>query len=105
MRWPVAMEVQILMLKIICDHCGADCDLVGYDVLIRSIHNPCPHGYLDTGDMHITDEPKHHIRFTLCQKCYRQVFCLPNLYQCELEQRVVFRGKDITTNLEKLALQ
>lgn len=99
------MGVRILMVKIVCDHCGKDCDLVGYDVLIRSIHNPCPHGYLDTGDIHITDEPKHHVRFVLCQKCYRQVFGLPNLYDCEIYQQVVFRHTEQASNLETAAAQ
>ena len=66
------------MIKIICDECGGDCDLVGYDLLIRSIHNPCPTSLSDTGNLSITCD-KELKRFVLCQKCYDK-HMLPNLF-------------------------
>ena len=82
------------MLKVICDKCGADCDLTAYDVLIRSIHNPCPHHISDRAEPQITDEANYHIRFVLCSKCYRQ-FRLPNLYENSYgKNEIVWRGSD-----------
>ena len=71
------------MIKIICDECGTDCDLCGYDILIRSIHNPCPVRLTDIGKLSITcdDNVK---RFVLCQKCYAK-HRLPNIFMDGLE--------------------
>lgn len=66
------------MIKIICDECGGDCDLAGYDLLIRSIHNPCPTRLSDTGNLSITCD-KEVKRFILCQKCYAK-HILPNIF-------------------------
>lgn len=66
------------MIKIVCDECGGDCDLVGYDLLIRSIHNPCPTHLSDTGNLSITCD-KDVKRFVLCQKCYAK-HMLPNIF-------------------------
>ena len=70
------------MIKVICDECGKDCDLVGYDLLIRSIHNPCPVRLSDIGDLSITCDNERK-RFVLCQDCYAK-HQMPNLFYDEL---------------------
>jgi len=71
------------MIKIICDECGKDCDLCGYDILIRSIHNPCPVRLNDTGKLSITCDTEVK-RFVLCQECYAKHH-LPNIFMDGLE--------------------
>jgi hypothetical protein len=71
------------MIKVMCDECGKDCDLCGYDILIRSIHNPCPVRFSDTGPLSITCD-REIKRFVLCQECYAK-HKLPNLFMDGLE--------------------
>lgn len=67
------------MIKIICDKCGADCECMGYDVLVRVIHNPVPLRVTDTGSPTLTcDDDK--MRMILCQKCFHSMG-MPNIYK------------------------
>lgn len=84
------------MVKLICDRCGCDCGNAGYDVLVRSIHNPHPHHYDDHMDPSITDEPFGRVRLLLCQKCYRDEFKLPSIIESESAGRIVWRDEPNT---------
>lgn len=66
------------MVKFICDKCGKDCDLVAYDILISSLHNPVPHHRNDFGLAQITCDDTR-LRFVLCQDCYIGLG-LPNIF-------------------------
>lgn len=80
------------MIKIMCDKCGSDCDLVGYDIRINALHNPTPHSIFESGDPKLTDD-KTHIRFVLCQECYRKM-SLPNIYMANEAKKIVWREED-----------
>lgn len=79
------------MIKIICDKCGADCDRVAFDIRIGVLHNPTPMYIRDLGEPKITDDNTR-IRFTLCTKCYREKFHLPNIYMSS--NHVVWRDQE-----------
>lgn len=81
------------MLKMICDKCGTNCGNVGYDVLVRSLHNPHPHDHRDMAAPSVTDEPFDRVRFVLCAKCYREKFKLPNIYECVDRGKIVWRDE------------
>lgn len=81
-----------MMVKLLCDKCGADCDLVGFDVRVNVLHNPTPHSVFEFGEPKITDDNTH-IRFLLCQKCYREMG-LPNIYVAKEARRIVWREDD-----------
>ena len=80
------------MIKIFCDRCGSDCDLVGYDVRINSIHNPTPHSIFEFGEPKLSDDNTH-LRFILCQDCYR-LMSLPNIYMAKEAKKIVWRDED-----------
>lgn len=80
------------MVRIICDKCGCDCDRNAYDVFVQAIHNPAPLYYNDQKAATITDEPNTHVRFTLCQKCYREMQ-FPNIYSCMEKKKIVWRDE------------
>lgn len=80
------------MLKIICDKCGKEADRVGYSIEIHSLNNPSPMYLSDTGRPRITD-CGHHISFTLCQHCYRDME-LPNIYTCMRKNKIQWRNED-----------
>ena len=84
------------MIKIICDYCGVDCDRVSYDVRIGVLHNPVPMYMSDLGEAHITDDQAR-VRFTLCQKCYREQFKLPNIYTSICKKQLIWREEDEVT--------
>lgn len=67
------------MIKVICDKCGADCDLNAYVLTVEVIHNPSPSYPLDRGRLKITDDGSY-MRMCLCQKCYRKLG-FPNIYK------------------------
>ena len=80
------------MVRIMCDRCGLDCNLVGYDVRVNVIHNPTPHSIFEFGEPKLTDDNTH-VRFVLCQKCYWK-FALPNIYMAKEAKRIVWRDDD-----------
>ena len=82
------------MIRITCDYCGVDCDRVSYDVRIGILHNPVPMYMSDFGEAHITDDNTR-VRFTLCQKCYRDKFNLPNIYACSRKKKMVWRDEEV----------
>lgn len=59
----------IIMVKVICDKCGNDCDLNAYALTIQVIHNPTPISTNSFGSVKLTDDNTH-ITLCLCQKCY-----------------------------------
>lgn len=73
------------MVQVICDKCGKDCDLNAYVITINVIHNPNPHNWGNTGNIHLTDDNSH-MRMCLCQACYGQLN-FPNIYE------VIEKGK------------
>ena len=77
------------MIQIICDKCGSNCDRVGFEIRVSSIHNPTPLYATDFGDLKITDEKKSY-RFILCQKCYREMG-FPNYYKVVDDNKLEFR--------------
>lgn len=77
------------MLEIICDRCKKDCDRVGFDVMISTIHNPVPVYFTDAGRAQITDDNTH-ARFVLCQKCYQEMG-LPNIHMAVRTGKIEFR--------------
>lgn len=77
------------MIKMICDKCGNDCHLIGYDILIRVLHNPEPVSMTDTGYPSITDDNTS-IRMVLCQDCYKKLG-LPNPYTALRDKSLIFR--------------
>lgn len=87
------------MIKIFCDRCGADCDLVGYDVRVSALHNPTPHSIFEMGEPKLSDDQTH-IRFVLCQKCYKN-FGLPNIYMAKEAKKVVWREDDFLSEVKE----
>ena len=77
------------MVKIFCDRCGKDCDLISYVVSCEVIHNPCPTNPFDRGEIKMTCD-KSFIRMCMCQDCYREMK-LPNIYICTSEKEIVWR--------------
>lgn len=77
------------MIKLICDRCGEDCGLNGYDVLVNVLHNPVPTSMNDVGDPQITDDTTS-LRMLLCQHCYKELG-LPNVYTASMKGTVTFR--------------
>lgn len=66
------------MIKLICDKCGKDCDLIARDIQVCNIINPIPHDVTDIGLPTISNSNERK-RFLLCQNCYKKMG-LPNLY-------------------------
>lgn len=87
------------MVKLLCDKCGADCDLVGFDVRVNVLHNSTPHSIFEFGEPKITDDNTH-IRFLLCQKCYREMG-LPNIYMAQEAKRIVWREDDFLSMIKE----
>lgn len=79
------------MVKVFCDKCGVDCDLVSYVVSIEVIHNPCPVNIFDRGELKLTCD-KSFLRMCLCQKCYRGLG-LPNLYTSARDKKLSWRDE------------
>lgn len=78
------------MLKMICDCCGEDAKLCGYDVRVDLLHNPQPKGHFSTSiDPTITCDPKK-MRFLLCEHCYRKMG-FPNIYEANETKELTFR--------------
>lgn len=77
------------MIKMICDKCGKDCDLIAYDIRIGVLHNPVPVSLKDVGEPKITSDNSH-IRMLLCQDCYKELG-LPNIYATIRENKLTFR--------------
>ena len=77
------------MVKVFCDKCGVDCELVSYVITVEVIHNPSPAYPLDVGRLKITDDNSH-MKMCLCQKCYRGLG-FPNLYTVQNTNRLVWR--------------
>ncbi len=81
------------MIKVVCDKCGEEKEVCNYCITIDLLHNHKPHSMTDTcGKPEITCD-KSAIRFTLCQKCYKQMG-FPNIYKCLRENRLVWRGEE-----------
>ena len=76
------------MIKIICDRCGQDCDAVGYDILIRAIHNPIPQHISDKGDLSITCDHES-VRMIVCQEYYKELE-LPNIYRSNVQNSITW---------------
>ena len=77
------------MLKMICDLCDKDCDLVSYDIQVYVLQNPVPHCIHSIGEPKITCD-KTHMRLMLCQKCYAKLN-LPNIYEATKRDK----GEDV----------
>ena len=77
------------MIKVFCDKCGCDCDLIAYPITVEVIHNPCPVHPLDVGKLQITCDNAS-MRFILCQKCYRK-FGFPNIHKTVRTKRLDWR--------------
>ena len=77
------------MVKVFCDKCGADCDLISYVVSIEVIHNPSPVNPFSRGDIKLTCDNSF-LRVCMCQKCYRGMN-LPNIYKSTTKKEVVWR--------------
>lgn len=86
------------MIRIFCDRCGADCDLVGYDVRACVLHNFTPHSIFEVGEPKLSDDQTH-IRFVLCQKCYRDLG-LPNIYMAKEAKKIVWREDDFLSEVK-----
>lgn len=67
------------MVKVFCDKCEKDCDLIGYVIAVEVIHNPCPVRPTDMGPIKLTCDNSR-MRMVLCQKCYRALG-FPNIYK------------------------
>lgn len=80
------------MVKIYCDKCGKDTERVAYSIEIHSLQNASPMYLSDTGRPQITD-CGHHVTFTLCQDCYRDMK-LPNLYNSIRKKKIQWRDED-----------
>ena len=88
------------MIKVVCDKCGADKDLVNYCVTVDLLHNHNPCSFTDThGKPEITCD-RSSIRFILCQHCYKELK-LPNIYTSLRKGDVVWREDDGVDNGEK----
>lgn len=79
------------MLKMMCDKCGKDSNLIAYDLLIRLLHNPSPVSITDKSDPTITHDNSS-MRIMLCQNCYRKLG-LPNIYTALNDNKLEFRDK------------
>ena len=77
------------MVRVFCDKCGRDSDLVAYDILVRVIHNPVPHSIFDTSDPKMTTD-NDKMRMVLCQKCYSKLG-FPNIYKVQRTKKLEFR--------------
>lgn len=78
------------MLKIFCDCCGEDAGNCAFDVRVNLLHNPIPKFHFDEfGEPKITDYNAR-VRFTLCERCYRQMG-FPNLYKAIEDTKLTFR--------------
>lgn len=80
------------MLKMMCDKCGNDSNLIAYDLLIRLLHNPSPVSITDKSDPAITHDNSS-MRIMLCQNCYRKLG-LPNIYTALNDNKLEFRDKN-----------
>ena len=80
------------MVKVICDKCGADCDRIGFDVLIRCLCNFEPAYKNETGSPKITDAEES-VRFTLCWDCFKKRG-LPHPYDQRFAEEVLWPEKE-----------
>lgn len=78
------------MVKVFCDKCGKDCDLISYVITVEVIHNPCPVNPLDTGGKIQLTCDHSSMRFCLCQECYRGLG-FPNIHKTVRTKKLDWR--------------